>query len=108
MGVFRGVFRWEGCSGGGGGGRSGGGGGGAFRGGLKWESKGANVGGGGGGGSLRLFSSSPFFKIPSFTYVLRVITAKCVMLRCKYEAQICSQLSISSPRQILLHYDNVK
>ena len=25
----------------------------------------------------------PLFKIPSFMYVLRVITAKCVMLRCK-------------------------
>ena len=31
-----------------------------------------------------LFSSSPPpFKIPSFMYVSRVITAKCVMLRCK-------------------------
>ena len=30
----------------------------------------------------RLFSSSPFFKIPSFMFDLRVITAKCVMLRC--------------------------
>ena len=29
-----------------------------------------------------LFSSPPF-KIPSFMFVLRVITAKCVMLRCK-------------------------
>ena len=31
----------------------------------------------------RLFSSSPPFKIPSIMFVLSVITAKCVMLRCK-------------------------
>ena len=30
-----------------------------------------------------LFSCSPLFKIPSFMFVLRVITAKCVMLRLK-------------------------
>ena len=31
----------------------------------------------------RALFQSPLFKIPSFMYVLRVITAKCVMLRCK-------------------------
>ena len=31
----------------------------------------------------RLFSSFPPFKLPSFIFVLRVITAKCVILRCK-------------------------
>ena len=48
----------------------------------------------------------PPFKIPSFMFDLRAIAAKCVMLRCKYEEQICSALSICSPRQISLHYDN--
>ena len=34
--------------------------------------------------TFRLFSSfPPPFKIPSFMFLLRVITAKCVMLRCK-------------------------
>ena len=32
---------------------------------------------------------------------------KCVILK-KYEEQICSELSICSPRQIALHCDNVK
>ena len=53
-------------------------------------------------------SPPPLFKIPSFMFDLRVITAKCVMLRCKVEEQICSELSICSPRQISLHYDSVK
>ena len=56
---------------------------------------------------LGSFPVSPF-KIPSFMFVLRVITAKCVCYAVKYEEQICSQLSICSPRQISLHYDNVK
>ena len=51
----------------------------------------------------------PPFKITSFIFVLRVITAKCVMLRCKVcKEQICSELSICSPRQTSLHCDNVK
>ena len=55
----------------------------------------------------------PLFKILSFKFVLRVITAKCV--RCyavKYEELICSQLSICSSRvqncRFSLHCDKVK
>ena len=66
--------------------------------------------------SFRLFSSlppppppPPVFKRPSFMFVLYVLLRlNAWFYAVKYEEQICSQLSICSPRQILLHYDNVK
>ena len=55
-----------------------------------------------------LFSSSPLskYRVLCLFYVLLRLNASCYVV--KYEEQICSELSICSPRQIWLHYDNVK
>ena len=52
------------------------------------------------------FPVSPFSKhrVLCLFYLLLRLSAWCYAV--KYEEQICSQLSICSPRQILLHYDN--
>ena len=54
-----------------------------------------------------LFSSSPLskYRVLCLFYVLLRLNALCYAV--KYEEQICSELSICSPRQISLHNDNV-
>ena len=57
-------------------------------------------------GLFWLFSSSPLskYRVLCLFYVLLRLNAWCYAV--KYEEQLCSQLSICSPRQISLHYDD--